>query len=148
MNKIILGLMLLFVGMSFAQSELHWETNFESAKEKAKAENKMVLMSFQGSDWCSNCKRLEKVLFESEEFNKMAKEQFVLLKLDFPARKQNKLPKKQAEYNDEMAAKYNKAGSFPKVFLFKSDGVLLGEMSLASPQLDSYLSSLKSLAGK
>lgn len=145
MRKALMILLLFIAGVAFAQDELHWETNFEKAQESAKANSKFILMSFQGSDWCANCRRLEKTLFESEEFKKLAKEKFVLLKLDFPVKKQNKLPKEQAAYNDKMAEKYNKTGSFPKVLIFDNQGNQKGEMALASPMLEAYLKSLNTL---
>lgn len=146
MRSLFLVIAMFLSMLSFAQEEQHWETNFDEAKKVASSSEKFILMSFQGSDWCANCKRLERTLFQSEEFRKLASEKFVLLKLDFPARKENKLPKEQAAYNDEMAAKYNNTGSFPKVLVFDKEGNLKGEMSLASPMLDAYITSLKSLS--
>lgn len=145
MRTLLLSMAMILSMITIAQDQ-KWQTNFEEAKKEASTSDKFILMSFQGSDWCANCKRLEHTLFQSEEFKKLASEKFVLLKLDFPARKENKLPKEQAAYNDEMAAKYNNTGSFPKVLIFDKEGNLKGEMSLASPTLEAYLKSLNSLS--
>ncbi|MCK7526322.1 MAG: thioredoxin family protein [Ignavibacteriales bacterium] len=42
---------------------LNWEENLETALQKAKTENKAVLVNFTGSDWCVWCQRLSAEVF-------------------------------------------------------------------------------------
>jgi thioredoxin-related protein len=99
-----------------------WSTDFSSAKKKAKEENKYILLNFSGSDWCIPCIRMHKEIFESKEFEDLAKDKLVLLKADFPRLKKNKLSKEQTKQNKELADRYNKEGSFPLTLLLDKEG--------------------------
>ncbi len=68
------------------KSELEWNTNLMEAVDKSIAEDKPLLMFFTGSDWCGWCKRLQAEAFYKPEFEKWAKENVVLMELDFPRR--------------------------------------------------------------
>ncbi|MFT6211314.1 MAG: hypothetical protein ACJATE_001947 [Bacteroidia bacterium] len=50
-------------------------------------------MSFSGFDWCDNCTRLDKELFQTAEFTEFVANNLVLLKLDFPAKKEQTFAK-------------------------------------------------------
>ncbi len=128
--------------------ETVWLTDFEEAKTKAKTENRPILMSFSGSDWCGNCIRLDKILFQSPAFREFAKANLVLLKLDFPAKKKNKLSTEQTEHNEKLAEKYNKKGVFPTTLLLDADGVVKDKMSYPLDTADDYVKSLKALMAK
>ena len=54
------------------------------ALRRAAAENKLVLADFSGSDWCGWCKKLDKEVFDTEEFRKGATNEYVLLMVDSP----------------------------------------------------------------
>ena len=124
---------------------LKWMTNYEEAKSIAVQENKTILMSFSGSDWCVNCMKLEKILFESLEFQKFASDHLILLKLDFPSKKKNKLPETQQKHNDDLAEKYNKKGQFPTVILLDGESNVLGKLEHPLNSAQGYISSLKKL---
>lgn len=134
----------LFINGINAQNDSIWHSNFEQAKMIAAKENKHILVSFSGSDWCRNCIRLHKQLFSNEAFMKYAKQNLVLVKLDFPMRKKNKLSKEQQAYNDKMAEKYNKKGVFPLVLIFKGE-VEKGSMNTNLPGVQDYIDNLKSI---
>ena len=94
---------------SFAQeSTAKWLTNYEEALAVSKKESKPILMNFSGSDWCANCMRLEKVVFSSNAFKTFSDKNFVLLKVDFPAKQKNKLSPEMTKQNDGLAEKFNK----------------------------------------
>ncbi|MBL4706417.1 MAG: thioredoxin family protein [Flavobacteriales bacterium] len=137
--------LILFMSFSMESSEIKWNNNFESSKALAKAEKKMILMSFQGSDWCANCMRLEKELFESEQFASFSAKYLVLLKLDFPMRKKNLLPKEQAKHNEALAERYNPKGEFPKVILMDSEGKVLGNLKHPLTSAEAYITNIKSV---
>src|SRR6516162_9605016 len=58
--------------------EGEWLTDLTKAKDKARADKKMVLIDFNGSDWCPPCKALRKDVFSSPQFVAYAKTNLVL----------------------------------------------------------------------
>lgn len=123
-------------------SESHWEVDFNAAKSKA-GEDKLILMSFRGSDWCAACKRLEKSFFEDPEFQSFAAQNLVLLKVDFPMKKVNQLSKDQTAHNEALAEKYNPEGKFPRVLLFNGLGEQVGELKTPLNSTEEYLTAIK-----
>ena len=109
---------LSLVGFSFGQQTF---TNLEDAAEVAQKENKEILMVFSGSDWCKPCILLKREIMDTPTFKAYAEQSLVLVKLDFPFRKQNQLSKEQQAYNGKLADKYNPAGAFPGVILLDKD---------------------------
>ena len=69
-------------------SEATWLTDLPKAQAQAKAEKKIVLMDFTGSDWCPPCKALHKNVFSTQEFQEYAAKNLVLVEVDFPRAKQ------------------------------------------------------------
>jgi protein disulfide-isomerase len=124
MKSIALGLLLGFVASQAFAGEGQWLTDFAKAQEKAKAEKKMVLVDFTGSDWCPPCKALHKNVLTSEEFTKFAKDNLVLVEIDFPRSKPQTPEQKKA--NKELAKKYDVSG-YPTVIVFDSNGKQLSK---------------------
>lgn len=89
MKKILVIAFLTLTSMSIqAQEELIWHTDMSKAADISIKENKPMFLFFTGSDWCGWCIRLQKEVFKTPEFIKWAKENVVLVELDFP-RKNN-----------------------------------------------------------
>ncbi|HBD26945.1 thioredoxin fold domain-containing protein [Flavobacterium sp.] len=89
MKKILVIAFLTLASMSMqAQEELTWHTDMSKATDISIKENKPMFLFFTGSDWCGWCIRLQKEVFKTPEFIKWAKENVVLVELDFP-RKNN-----------------------------------------------------------
>jgi thioredoxin-related protein len=107
-----------------ATPELHWLTDFEAAKAQARAENKMLLMLFTGSDWCPPCKMLDRAVFSTPEFAEYATKHLVSLEVDFPRRKPQS-PEQRAA-NQELAGNYGIEG-FPTVIVLDPNGQPLGQ---------------------
>ncbi|RTL12995.1 MAG: thioredoxin family protein [Flavobacteriaceae bacterium] len=85
MKKILLIAFLTLTSMSIqAQEELTWHTDMSKATDISIKENKPMFLFFTGSDWCGWCIRLQKEVFKTPEFIKWAKENVVLVELDFP----------------------------------------------------------------
>ncbi|MDA8979714.1 thioredoxin family protein [Chitinophagales bacterium] len=122
-----------------------WFVNYEEALASAKVLDRPVLVSFSGSDWCNNCMRLSKELFETTSFLRFADENLILLNLDFPAKKQNKLSKELTEQNDQLAEKFNKKGSFPLTLLLNKHGQLIGPMDYPLSSVEDYLENIDQL---
>ena len=89
MKKILLIVFLILTSLSTqAQEELTWHTDMSKATDISIKENKPMFLFFTGSDWCGWCIRLQKEVFKTPEFVKWAKDNVVLVELDFP-RKNN-----------------------------------------------------------
>ena len=142
-------LFLIIVLFSFTtDSNGLWLTNFETAKKKAKVENRRILISFSGSDWCSNCKRLEKAVFDTSVFQEFAKDNLVLLNADFPMRKNNKLSKEQTSHNEALAEKYNKKGVFPTTLLLDSYGKIVAKIDGKQNDVNLFVDQIKNYLNK
>lgn len=116
-----------------------WMTDLEQAFEKAKKENKPVLVEFTGSDWCPPCQMMHKNVFSKKAFLKKASEDFILIKLDFPQG-----DKKLAEKNQPYAKKYKIEG-FPTVVLFDSKAKEFDRfVASAYPSVEKFLEKLRS----
>ena len=102
-----------------------WLTDMEKAKAEASRSDKHILINFSGSDWCVPCIRMHKDIFESAAFEKYADNNLVLVNIDFPRLKKNKLSKEQTRKNELLADKYNPHGSFPLTILTDANGKTL-----------------------
>jgi len=122
-----IGLLLLLLNFQ-AMAQESWLTNFEEAKKRAVEEDKHILMVFAGSDWCAPCIKLEKQVLDTDEFIQNTKEQYVLIKVDFPRRKKNRLSPELQQQNNDLAEKYNRSGGFPLVVVLNTTGKKLGEV--------------------
>ena len=122
-----------------------WETSFETAKKRASDENRNIVLVFSGSDWCAPCMKLEKNIWESTEFINDSNNHFVLLRADFPKKKNNSLSKEQQEQNNKLAEKYNKQGLFPLVAVLNKDGKMLGTTGYKNVEPKEYVAILHSL---
>lgn len=124
-------------------NESNWFTSLETAKKEAKANNKNILLVFSGSDWCSNCRRLDKSVFQQQEFKNFATKNLVLLSADFPMKKKNRLSKEQTEHNESLAKKYNKKGVFPTVLLLDHTGFVKAEMDASEHDVKKFINEIK-----
>ena len=104
-RKIILFAFLLCV-ISITNAQ-NWLTNFEEAKNISNKENKHIILVFQGSDWCAPCINLDKKIWSSEEFKEYAKNNYVMLRADFPRKKKNALSEIQQKKNNGLNERKN-----------------------------------------
>ncbi len=137
MKQFITIAIILLISLNIQSQE--WITNFKEAGEIAKNENKKIIMSFQGSDWCAPCIKLEHDFFSTEEFKKYAKEHFVMLKVDFPRRKKNKLSKEHQKHNNQLAEKYNQNGYFPLVVVLDKNLKVLQKTSYKDTSVAEFI---------
>lgn len=85
MKKIFVLAFIILTSMSInAQEELTWHTDMTKATDISLKEKKPMFLFFTGSDWCGWCIRLQKEVFKTPEFISWAKENVVLVELDFP----------------------------------------------------------------
>ena len=114
MKKIIVAL-LLFAGSFAAEAqELVWETNVTKAMAISTETKKPLLLFFTGSDWCGWCIRLQKEVLKTPEFAAWARENVVLVELDYP----RKAPQTQdiKKQNNELQMAFGIQG-FPTIIL-------------------------------
>ncbi|QSE99324.1 thioredoxin family protein [Fulvivirga lutea] len=137
-------LMAVAISASAQDSQL-WLNNVEDAKTLAKEKGKPILMSFAGSDWCRPCIMLTKEVFEDEKFKAYAQENLVLLLLDFPRLKKNKLSDEQTQHNEKLAAQYNTTGEFPLVVLINGDGKVIAKTGYQKGGADNFIQYLESV---
>ena len=141
MKKIILALTVMVVGINAIIAQ-EWQTDINVAKEIASKESKPIILVFQGSDWCAPCIKLDREIWSTDTFKKYAKQNYVMLKADFPRRKKNTLSETQTKANAQLAEKYNKQGFFPFVVVLDSNGKVLGENSYKKTTPENYIKEL------
>lgn len=122
-----------------------WHTNLESAKKIAAKENKPILIDFSGSDWCGWCIKLDKEVFSETAFKDYAKDNLVLVLLDFPRKKQIDATTKAI--NKELMENYGVKG-FPTVILIDSNGKLIAQTGYRKGGAAAYVAHLKELLAK
>lgn len=127
-----------------AVAALPWLTDFETARARAKAENKPLFIDFTGSDWCPPCMRLRKEVFSKPEFAEFAAQRLVLLEVDFP--KRTPLPSEQQAANEALARQFNIEG-FPTIIVMSPSGKILGELGYVSGGAATFIAELKRLIG-
>lgn len=145
MKKLLLLLLLTTSLPGFSQK---WNTSLSEAKTIASKENKPILLVFSGSDWCAPCIKLEKTVWLSEEFKKEANTGWVLVKADFPKKKNNQQSEEQKNQNKTLAEKYNKEGFFPLVVVLDKTGKVLGKTGYENIKASEYISLIKSFISR
>ena len=126
MKSIVAGLLMGFLAVQAFAADGTWTTDFAKAQARAKAEKKLLLVDFTGSDWCPPCKALQKNVFSSVDFQSYAKDNVVLVEIDFPRSKPQSADLKKA--NKELARKHG-IDSYPTVIVFDSNGKELSKES-------------------
>ena len=144
-NIIICLSLVLFVNLTVAAQD--WQIDMTTAKELAQDNNKLIILVFQGSDWCAPCIKLDKEIWSTEEFKSYAAEHFVMLQADFPKRKRNALPQEQTIKNKKLAEQYNPKGYFPFVVVLNTSGKVLGQTSYKKLTPTKYIDLLESFKG-
>ena len=126
-----------------APAESTWLNDYKKAQQEAKASNKYLLLDFTGSDWCGWCKRLEKEILSQSQFENYARENLVLLEVDFPrAKPQSPELRKQ---NQELAQQYQIEG-FPTIVVLNGDGQKLWQYDGYFPDgLAAFIAQLEKL---
>jgi protein disulfide-isomerase len=114
MKKIIVALLLLTGSFAAEAQELVWETNVTKAMAISTETKKPLLLFFTGSDWCGWCIRLQKEVLKTPEFAAWAKENVVLVELDYP----RKVPQTDdiKKQNNELQMAFGIQG-FPTIIL-------------------------------
>ena len=132
---------------AFAGSGDHWYEDFDTAAKVARKESKNLLVDFTGSDWCGWCIRLDKEVFDHDEFVTKAQEDYVLVKLDFPRGADAKKAVPNPQRNNELNDKYKIEG-YPTILLVTPDGDLFGRTGYQAGGPQKYLAHLEQLRSR
>lgn len=98
-----------------ANDELDWKTDLGIAMKESNATKKPIFAFFTGSDWCGWCKKLQREVFAKQAFKTWAKDEVILLELDFPRRTQ--VEPALAQQNKSLAQAFQVRG-YPTVWMF------------------------------
>lgn len=145
MKKLIVFALLMIGSLVSVQAQ-EWLTDFELAKKLSTEEHKPIVLVFQGSDWCAPCIRLDREIWSTATFQEYAEDHFILVKADFPRKKQNALPAELEVQNKALAERYNQQGYFPLVVVLDENGNVLGETGYKKISPEAYVELLASIA--
>lgn len=119
-----------------------WMTDLDKATAKAKEENKHVLIDFSGSDWCGWCIKLDKEVFAQKAFKDYAKDNLVLLLVDWP---QSTPDSKAVQAKSGPIMKKYGIQSFPTVLILSPDGKTLAKTGYQDGGAEAYVEHIKKL---
>ncbi len=97
-----------------------WRADYDAALKQAAAENKYVLVSVSGLEWCGWCKALENEVFSKPEFIDYAKDNLICVLLNFN-RSGHATNTEFAQQHEALLAKFNVQG-FPTVIILNPKG--------------------------
>lgn len=123
MFKIITPALALTAMVSTAVASENWTQNLPAALAQAVKEKKLVLVDFNGSDWCGPCIQLKSKVLDQDEFLTYAKKKFILVDIDLPRNK--KIAPKLLKANQALTKQYAVTG-FPSIFVMNTDGFVVG----------------------
>ena len=122
-----------------------WTMDLDAAKKVAAEKKLPLLLNFTGSDWCGWCKHMDKEVFSKPEWSAYAKDNLMLVWVDFPQDK-TLVPEKFAARNKSLSESYGVEG-YPTYVLLDDDGQSklgqLGADQEISPE--KFIGSLKAL---
>ena len=122
-----------------------WLTDLPAAQATAKAQGKIVLVDFTGSDWCGWCMRLNKEVFSTAEFDAFASANLVLVEMDFPRHKDQSAALRMA--NATFYREFQITG-FPTLIVLEGDGKQLGRLGYRPGGPQPFIEELTRISGK
>jgi len=122
--------------------EAAWHEDYAEALQLAKAQDKKVLVNFTGSDWCGWCIKLDGEIFSKEAFIEYANENLILVKLDFPRKKEQS--DEIRTQNRKLMGEYGVRG-FPTVMVLNPEGEKIGRLGYMRGGPDGFVKAVKEL---
>ena len=145
MKRIALGLLACFALWQARAADVDWQTDLPKAQAKAKAEKKLVMLDFTGSDWCGWCIRLNKEVFSKPEFVQYAQTNLVAVEVDFPRLK--KQTEEQKKANQALQEKYKIEG-YPTIIVLNGAGEQVGQLGYMPGGPKAFIAELEKLKKK
>ena len=145
LSQLFGSLALLALTSTVALAASGWDDDYAKALAQAKTEKKMVLLDFTGSDWCSWCVKLDKEVFSKPEFKSYAKDNLVLVEVDFPNGKRQ--TKKLKEQNEKLKQEYAIKG-YPTIIMLDAEGKKVGQLGYMEGGPKAFIAELDKLKGK
>lgn len=140
--KIPTFIALLLISAISLMAKPDWSEDYKASLTKAKADDKMILLDFTGSDWCGWCMKIDKEIFSQAEFKDYAKKNLELVELDFP--KKRELSAKVKAQNEKLAKEYGIRG-FPTIIVLNSKGDKVGELGYMEGGPQAFIDELEKL---
>ena len=136
-------MVMMLVGLALgARAELNWSEDFPAASKRAADEQKYMLLNFTGSDWCGWCIKLDNEVFSQTAFQDYANKELVMVKIDFPRRKQ--LSPGVVQQNDGLQEKYGVMG-YPTILIVAPDGSTVERTGYQPGGPEAYVEHVKSI---
>lgn len=122
-----------------------WTMDFSAAAKLAGEKDLPMLLNFTGSDWCGWCKLMDKNVFAKEIFQSFARQEMVLVTLDFP-RNSSIVPAKYVNRNYQLQSQFGVSG-YPTYIILDSDGeTVLGQLGAGRDKTpDAFIEELKNI---
>ena len=139
------ALFVTVAGHTTAVAKTGWSEDFDKSLARTKAEKKIMLVDFTGSDWCHICIQLDKEVFAKKEFAEYAKQNLVLMEADFPLGKEQ--TKEIKVQNEKLKERYEIEG-FPMIIVLDADGKKLGKLGYMEGGPKAFIAELEKLKGK
>ena len=119
-----------------------WLEDLKTAQAIATARKRPILLNFTSGPASSLCAKLDSQVFNTDDFRKYARENLVLVKVDFT--KLQPLPKDIQKQNDDLARKYE-ADKFPTIVLLDTQAKQVGKLTYELDGPAPYIEKVKKL---
>ncbi|HYD92088.1 MAG TPA: thioredoxin family protein [Flavobacterium sp.] len=126
MKKVLFILFLTLGSLAMNAQEAKWYTDMDEAMALSEKTKKPMLLFFTGSDWCGWCIRLQKEVLKTPEFAAWAKDNVILVELDFPRKSAQSIELKQQ--NAGLAKAFSVRG-YPTVWITRATKDSEGKVS-------------------
>ena len=123
-----------------AEAKDPWRTDFDASLATAGEQGRAVLLDFTGSDWCVWCHRLDNEVFSKQAFLDYARDNLVLVKLDFPEK--IKLPAELEAQNHGLSDKYGVTG-YPTIVIVDAKGTEIGRLGYMEGGAKTFVRAVK-----
>ncbi len=116
-------LLIALLPSALAAPVLEWRSDLPAAMVQAAQEQKLVLVEFTGSDWCTYCVKLKREVLDTPEFAAYAQAAFIPVEIDVPIRR--KLDPQLLERNKDLCKRYRVPG-YPTLMVLTPQGQVVG----------------------
>jgi thiol:disulfide interchange protein len=136
MRRIAILILVAVLGVCVsARAAVEWQRNYKAALQKAKSENKLVMLDIY-AEWCGPCKILDKNTFSNKDVEARLSKEFVAVKIDL-----DRSPEAR-----ELAKKFS-VDAIPHIVFLDADGKRLSDIVGYVPP-DQFLKELDGVTKK